>query len=366
MNDHVIRTEEALRELVGASMPGLELKNQAALDEFALEFLARSPFLVLSTSDAEGNLDASPKGDGPGFVLVEDEHTLIIPDRPGNKLVYGHLNILRNPKVGVLFLIPGTPETLRVNGTAELIVGSRSCSSGLPRAASRLSWPSAYTSRSASSTARRRSSAPSCGARTPGPSGSASPGVACSRSSPGPMPRPRRTSTTWSRRTSATTSEMSSETQLCPHLLEAQPGPLPFSELLRLDAYDGPTEAVVACNECGETGLIALLDWGGPHLQTRLFGVAGIPARISREFAARAGGPSCQLDRARQEAEALVSWAGRPELLIACNLEEGELVAARALDPSDRTLPGSWARSWQDTLPEMSDDRWFRQLGLAK
>jgi PPOX class probable FMN-dependent enzyme len=120
MSDHVIRTEEQLREIVGASMPGLDLKNQAALDEFAVEFLTRSPFLVLSTSDAEGNLDASPKGDGPGFVLVEDEHTLVIPDRPGNKLVYGHLNILRNPKVGVLFLIPGTPETLRVNGTAEL------------------------------------------------------------------------------------------------------------------------------------------------------------------------------------------------------------------------------------------------------
>ena len=103
-------------------IPGLDLKNQATLDEFAVDFLARSPFLVLSTSDAEGKLDASPKGDAPGFVLIEDEHTLVIPDRPGNKLVYGHLNILANPRVGVLFLIPGTPETLRVNGSAELTV----------------------------------------------------------------------------------------------------------------------------------------------------------------------------------------------------------------------------------------------------
>ena len=119
-NPHAIRTPEALRKIVGAPMPGLDLKNEKTLNEFAVDFLARSPFLVLSTSDADGNLDASPKGDGPGFVLVEDEHTLVIPDRPGNKLAYGHLNILENPKVGVLFLVPGTPETLRVNGTAEL------------------------------------------------------------------------------------------------------------------------------------------------------------------------------------------------------------------------------------------------------
>jgi len=67
-------------------------------------------------------VDASPKGDAPGFVWVENEKTLVIPDRPGNKLAYGHVNILENSKVGVLFLIPGTPETLRVNGTAELTV----------------------------------------------------------------------------------------------------------------------------------------------------------------------------------------------------------------------------------------------------
>lgn len=116
----LIRTPEALRALVGDGLPGVESKNQKALDAYAVDFLGKAPFLVLATSDAEGRLDASPKGDGPGFVLVEDEHTLLIPDRPGNRLVYGHLNILANPKVGLLFLIPGTPETLRVNGTAEL------------------------------------------------------------------------------------------------------------------------------------------------------------------------------------------------------------------------------------------------------
>jgi len=117
---HAIRTSEALREVIGEGFPGLDLKNQPLLDEFAIDFIARSPLLVLSTSDATGNLDASPKGDAAGFVMVEDERTIVIPDRPGNKLAYGHLNVLANPKVGVLFLIPGTPETLRVNGSAEL------------------------------------------------------------------------------------------------------------------------------------------------------------------------------------------------------------------------------------------------------
>ena len=119
---HAIRSVEALREVVGPEIPGLDLKNQPALDEFAVDFLARSPFVVLTTSNANGDLDASPKGDAPGFVSIEDERTLVIPDRLGNRLVYGHLNILTNPKVGLLFLIPGTPETLRVNGTAELTV----------------------------------------------------------------------------------------------------------------------------------------------------------------------------------------------------------------------------------------------------
>jgi hypothetical protein len=117
---HVIRDEAGLREIVGDTMPGLDIKVRTELDEFSREFLALSPFIVLSTSDTEGNLDASPKGDGPGFVYCEDDRTIVIPDRPGNKLVYGHLNILHNPRVGVIFFVPGTSETLRINGTAEL------------------------------------------------------------------------------------------------------------------------------------------------------------------------------------------------------------------------------------------------------
>ena len=115
-----IATEAELRAVIGPEPPGLAEKNQPALDDFAVEFIAKSPFLVLSTADAEGRIDASPKGDAPGFVLVENERAIVIPDRLGNRLAYGHRNILANPRVGVLFMIPGTPETLRVNGRAEL------------------------------------------------------------------------------------------------------------------------------------------------------------------------------------------------------------------------------------------------------
>ena len=115
-----ITTEAELRAVIGPEPPGLADKNQPQLDDFATEFIAKSPFLVLSTVDAEGRIDTSPKGDAPGFVLVEDERCIVIPDRPGNRLAYGHRNILANPRAGVIFLIPGTPETLRVSGRAEL------------------------------------------------------------------------------------------------------------------------------------------------------------------------------------------------------------------------------------------------------
>ncbi len=117
---HSITTPDALREVVGETHPDLNMKLLDRLDEFCTDFLACSPFVVIATSDENGHLDASPKGDAPGFILVEDDQTLAIPDRPGNKLAFGHLNILRNPHVGLIFMVPGTPETLRVNGRAEL------------------------------------------------------------------------------------------------------------------------------------------------------------------------------------------------------------------------------------------------------
>ena len=96
------------------------VKILAALDPTMQDFIRRSPFLVLSTADAERRQEASPKGDAPGFVLIEDERTLLVPERKGNRLVMGLRNVLANPQVGMLFMIPGTPETLRVNGRATL------------------------------------------------------------------------------------------------------------------------------------------------------------------------------------------------------------------------------------------------------
>jgi len=119
--NHRIETVAQLQALMGDPNPMTPKKIRPALDEAAMDFIRRSPFLVLATADAQGNQDASPKGDGPGFVAIEDNRTLLIPERKGNRLMFGLKNILANPRVGMIFLVPGTDETFRVNGTAELI-----------------------------------------------------------------------------------------------------------------------------------------------------------------------------------------------------------------------------------------------------
>ena len=93
---------EQLRKIIAEPSPGLEAKNIPYLDTFACDFISKSPFIILSTSDEEGRCDGSPKGDAPGFVEVVDEHTLLIPDRPGNRLAYGHKNILQPQRGGVV------------------------------------------------------------------------------------------------------------------------------------------------------------------------------------------------------------------------------------------------------------------------
>jgi len=118
--DHTIASVDALREVVAPPSDGVAMKLGDRLDEFARDFIAECPFLVLATASADGKADASPKGDDPGFVVVEDDHTLVIPDRPGNNLAFGLTNIVETGQVGLLFIIPGTTETLRVNGRAEL------------------------------------------------------------------------------------------------------------------------------------------------------------------------------------------------------------------------------------------------------
>ena len=120
MSSHKITTLAALRERMGEPNPATRLKVFDALDAQMTAFIARAPFCMLATADAEGHQEVSPKGDAPGFVLVESEHSLVLPDRKGNKLCFGLANILANPRVGLIFLVPGTDETLRVNGRAEL------------------------------------------------------------------------------------------------------------------------------------------------------------------------------------------------------------------------------------------------------
>ncbi len=120
-NKHTIDNEPELRELYGETGERAILKVQRKLDKHCRDFIARSPFLCIGSSRPDGHADVSPRGDPPGFVHVADDHTLLIPDRPGNNRLDTLTNIFKNPKVGLLFMIPGLDETLRVNGDARVI-----------------------------------------------------------------------------------------------------------------------------------------------------------------------------------------------------------------------------------------------------
>ncbi|WP_299653321.1 pyridoxamine 5'-phosphate oxidase family protein [uncultured Tateyamaria sp.] len=112
-------TPEKLRELYGAPHTLAAAKVISTFDHHCRQFIEHSTFLVLATSDGK-NLDVSPKGDPAGFVTVESDTTLFLPDRPGNNRIDSLLNILAHPKVALVFMIPSVTETLRVNGTAEI------------------------------------------------------------------------------------------------------------------------------------------------------------------------------------------------------------------------------------------------------
>jgi PPOX class probable FMN-dependent enzyme len=116
--DDILTTEQELRALIGVPQARSVQKERRALDEHDRAFIACSPFLLMATSGANGRCDVSPKGDAPGFVQVLDERRLVIPERPGNKRLDGMLNMLSNPHIGLIFLVPGREETLRVNGRA--------------------------------------------------------------------------------------------------------------------------------------------------------------------------------------------------------------------------------------------------------
>lgn len=118
MPKDVVTSKDELARIVGEPSERAVKKDIARLDAHARNFIAASPFVLMATAGAGGRCDVSPKGDAPGFVRVLDDRRLVIPDRPGNRRVDGMRNMLENPHVGLIFLVPGREETLRVNGRA--------------------------------------------------------------------------------------------------------------------------------------------------------------------------------------------------------------------------------------------------------
>ena len=116
-----IETVDQLVDLLGEPLPRVRDKARPALHDLDRDWLAASPFCLVATSDEHGRCDVSPKGDPAGFVRVLDDTTIAIPERRGNKRADGYKNILANPHVGLLFLIPGRGDTLRINGRAHLV-----------------------------------------------------------------------------------------------------------------------------------------------------------------------------------------------------------------------------------------------------
>lgn len=117
----VVTTEEHFRAVMG-SPPGLVIRKELdEIDSHAREFIEKSPFLLIGTSGADGRFDMSPKGDPPGFVRVLDAKTLAIPDRLGNRRADTFMNLVVNDQIGLIFLVPGKQETLRVSGRAIIV-----------------------------------------------------------------------------------------------------------------------------------------------------------------------------------------------------------------------------------------------------
>jgi PPOX class probable FMN-dependent enzyme len=116
-----IPDEGALRAVVGSPAPLVAAKIADRLNELTRQFVERSPFVCVATASAEGGLDVSPRGDPPGFVRILDDTTLLIPDRPGNKIADTLTNLLADERIALLFVVPGVGDTFRVNGRARLV-----------------------------------------------------------------------------------------------------------------------------------------------------------------------------------------------------------------------------------------------------
>lgn len=120
LGPHTVTTDAELEALIGSPDDRVKMKLLTEIDDTARAFIERAPFVVVATSDADGRLDASPKGDPPGFVHVIDSTTLAIPERKGNALGFGPRNILATGRIALIFMVPGQRETYRVNGAAHL------------------------------------------------------------------------------------------------------------------------------------------------------------------------------------------------------------------------------------------------------
>jgi uncharacterized protein len=120
-----ITTETELRAIMGYPSEIVTRKTINYIDEHCKRFIEQSPFITIATSDTNGNFDVSPKGDPAGFVKVLGDKMLAIPDRPGNRKADTLSNIIQNPNVGLIFLIPGIKETLRVNGEAKIVTDQK-------------------------------------------------------------------------------------------------------------------------------------------------------------------------------------------------------------------------------------------------
>jgi PPOX class probable FMN-dependent enzyme len=120
----IVEDIREIREIYGEPMERAVKKQLPKLEKHSRAFIALSPFIIMASCDAEGRCDASPKGDAPGFVHVLDDETLLIPDRLGNNRIDTISNLLEHPRIGLIFLVPGLRETLRVNGRAEVTTDS--------------------------------------------------------------------------------------------------------------------------------------------------------------------------------------------------------------------------------------------------
>jgi uncharacterized protein len=138
-----------LREALGSPMELAVRKALPSLDKHCKAFIERAPFLTISTANGQGHADVSPRGDQPGFVLVLDDNTLFLPERPGNARYDTLLNIIENPHVGLLFFVPGFDDMLRVNGRATVIhdpilLGQRIVNGKVPKVGIRVAIDEAY------------------------------------------------------------------------------------------------------------------------------------------------------------------------------------------------------------------------------